>query len=267
MSTPSGTPGPADDLGPEATPEQDAFARGLLAGLRADDPPMPDHVVARVDAVLAQELRPSSSVQLGTGSAPQQDAEDEPVGAPVTVLPTQRRPDSSTRALQWLVGAAAAVLVVGGVGAVVSGTLGGSSSDSAATLAGAVAGTVVASGTAYDQDNLAGQVRSLLSATSADDRSGEAVLVPEAGADLGSAGAGASAAIAPDTLVGCVEQLTGDQGEQAVAVDRATYEGRAALVVVLTSKDEPGALDVWVVAPTCTREAADVLQFQRITGP
>ena len=266
MSTPSGTPGPADDLGPEATPEQDAFARGLLAGLRADDPPMPDHVVARVDAVLAQERRPSAAVPLGTGAAPQ-DAEDEPGGAPVTVLPTQRRPDRSTRALQWLVGAAAAVLVVGGVGAVVSGTLGGSSSDSAATLAGADAGTVVASGTAYDQDNLAGQVRSLLSATSAQDRSGVDAPETEAGADLGSAGAGASAAIAPATLAGCVEQLTGEPGEQAVAVDRATYEGRAALVVVLTSKDEPGALDVWVVAPSCTREAADVLQFQRITGP
>lgn len=283
MSTPSGTPDPYDPPGPDATPEQDALVRGLLESLRADDPPMPDHVVARLDAALAQErlsgaapLVTGAGAGAGAGDGDEDRATAIPGDATVTVLPQQRRrPERSTTALQWLVGAAAAVLVVGGVGAVVRGTFTGSSSDTAASgaLAEQAQERVLATGTTYDKDTLAEKVQALVTdpagegvapglapsdSTDATDSTAE----PDSGTpgpDVGQLSAGA--------LAGCVEQLAGATGIEPVVVDRAVYEGRSALVVVLVTTGDPSTLDIFVVSPDCTRDSGDVLEFQRVPAP
>jgi hypothetical protein len=279
VTTTSGTPDQPDTPdtpGPDATPEQEAFVAALLGGLAADDPGMPEHVVARLDAALAEERRAAAAAgasALGTpalgesvaGGAEDPDEATTPGFAPVTVLPQQRRrPDRSTRALQWLVGAAAAVLVVGGVGAVVRGTF-STSSDSAATAAG---GQLLASGTAYSKDTLAEQARALVAEPTSVSTDGEAAapeLAPgtdgrDTSAEPGSASNGLD-------LPGCLQQLTGTTGTDPLAVDRATYEGRAAVVIVLASTDAPGSLDVWVVAPTCRLGDDAFVEFQRVTAP
>jgi hypothetical protein len=282
VTTTSGTPDQPDlpdTPGPDATPEQEAFVSALLSGLRADDPAMPEHVVARLEAALAEERRAAAAAgapALGTsalgepaaGGAEDPDEATTPGLAPVTVLPQQpqqrRRPDRSTRALQWLVGAAAAVLVVGGVGAVVRGTF-STSSDSAATAAG---GQLLASGTAYSKDTLAEQARALVAEPTSVSTDGEA-----AAPELAPGTDGRDTSAEPGTasngldLPGCLQQLTGTTGTDPLAVDRATYEGRAAVVIVLASTDAPGSLDVWVVAPTCRLGDDAFVEFQRVAAP
>jgi hypothetical protein len=273
VTTTSGTPEQPERPGPDATPEQEAFVTALLGGLRADDPPMPEHVVARLDAVLAEERRTYAAGTTGAGTAPLADRADEgstgagsaePAVAPVTVLPQRRRPERSTTAVQWLVGAAAAVLVVGGVGAVVRGTFGGSSADLAASSAGGPTTSLLATGTAYDEVNLATQVRSLVAAPTTDQGSTAAPEVASGDVDGPSAPDRSAGALTTDTLAGCLEELTGAPGTDPLAVDQATYEGRPALVVVLVSTDDPASLDVWVVAPTCTRAASGLIRFERV---
>ncbi len=158
-SDPTADGGFPDTPGPEATPEQDAFARSMLGLLRADDIPIPDDLVARLGAALALERHPvaepaSSGVSaLGAAWAGQPDADDDhdpdDATAParlatVTVLPAGAagsRRGPSLRALQIVGGVAAAALVVVG-GIVVVGGLGlrgGSSSTSASSAAPAAA--------------------------------------------------------------------------------------------------------------------------------
>jgi hypothetical protein len=180
-----------DTPGPEATAEQDAAVTSLLGLLRTDDLAMPDDVVRRLDAVLAEERRAvDARVASGLSAAAALRGDDsDPSAGPVsdadaglaTVLPIGAAPSRRGRDLGWLTwlgGAAAAVLVVGG-GIAVFGH-GGSSSTSttAASAAPAAAEDGVATGaldtsatavrttnTAYTSASLQNQVGALLTTT------------------------------------------------------------------------------------------------------
>jgi hypothetical protein len=148
------TPGGfADTPGPEATPEQDADIRALLAFLRDEPMEMPADVAARLDAVIAEERR-TSAAAVGVVSALDDSAEPtSPHLAPVTVLPVAtRRRGPSMRAVKVVGGvAAAALVVVGGINLV--GGLGAGTSRETATTAGASA---AASGAPSTADGAAG---------------------------------------------------------------------------------------------------------------
>jgi hypothetical protein len=277
-----------DTEGPEATPEQDSFARGLLASLRAEDPAIPDYVAQRLDAVLAEERRDRAPTSGVATALTDPSGTDDPASgstpiASVTVLPTStaRRPG---RSWQVLTGAAAAVVLVIGGGVVISqGGLAGLGGDSAST-AGAMAmddrsaEVLTNSGTAYSQGSLAQQAADLVArakgvggADSTPQPLGTGASVTAGGEtpeySSSSTAPPAQRLLSADTLPGCLLQLTGRTDVTPVAVDQATFDGVPADVLVLPSPTSPDKLDVWVVGPGCTAERADLLEFRRIDAP
>jgi hypothetical protein len=86
---------------------------------------------------------------------------------------------------------------------------------------------IVESGTAYTAAQLSDQVSSRLAR-------GENVGVTE---------------IASAQLSGCVDYVT--RGKAPLLVDRASYEGHDAVLVVLPGSS-PQRLDVWIVGPACS---------------
>jgi hypothetical protein len=289
------TPGGfADTPGPQATPEQDADIRALLAFLRDQPLEMPPDVVARLDAVIAEERRTSAGAGTTALSASLDDAEDERPPASVTVLPTHGSRRGPSRRAFAIVGglAAAAVVVVGGVNLL--GGIGGQSSTTSAgssaapavgsvpesALAGSLGTRVSASGTAYSKAALAAQAQALVTdartaRTSSDASTPSAARTPDPIAVPGTAtgdsspgptrsGATAYGSLSANAVAGCVSSLTGNDGSVAIAVDSGTYEGRPALVVVVPSKDDPTSLDVWVVPPTCSATSSTFFAWQSI---
>lgn len=298
MTDPSGPLGLPDTPGPEATPEQEAFVRGLLGSLAADDPAIPDHVAARLDGVLAEERRRGAAPAAGALAAARagEDGDDAVTGpatgsatgtadgaatGTVTVLPVPERRGPGLRGFRLVAGiAAAAVVVVGGAALVVRG--GSSTSSDTASLAGGASAPAVAlqsTGTRYVAAELATQARALVTAArqySGADQGEEGPVTatddgqaPEVGAASSPPTTDAAAAglLTRTTVADCLEQLTGHPGTEPVAIDQATYDGSPADVIVVPSDDDPGALDVWVVGPGCTRQEADMLAFQRIPAP
>ena len=286
------TPGGlADTPGPDATPEQDADVRALLAFLRDQPMEMPPEVAARLDAVLAEERR-TSAAAAGVASALGDPA--EPVAAPfapVTVLPVaSRRRGPSMTAFKVVGGiAAAALVVVGGInllGGLGSGTsvetatsLGGASAAPSAAAGGpttdaGMGGTrLTASGAVYSPRTLAAQATTLagisLGAVKAADatapvetaQGSSGYVVSAAPTDTRSL---AAAAVTTDKVAACVKTLTGGDGTQAVAVDAGTWEGKAALLVILPTQGDSATLDVIVVTRDCS---PSFLTFQRIPRP
>lgn len=109
----------------------DEHVRALLADLPSGDerPAMPPELVARIEASLHEERRRRRA------------------GATVTPLATHRR-----RAGSWLLGAAAAVVLVTGTGYVASTTLGGGADSSAGSGAGGSAGDESGPATTRSED-------------------------------------------------------------------------------------------------------------------
>ncbi|GAA4513345.1 hypothetical protein GCM10023191_080290 [Actinoallomurus oryzae] len=193
---------------------------------RAPVPPMPAHLVDRLDAALAAEA-----------------ASHAPV----------RRPH---RRFQYIAAAAAAVVLVGGGAAAVRTVVddGGSSNATSArppiadpthsapgpAVAPAVPFTVVHSGTKYTSKDLRSQVVRVLAK-------------PATG--------GAHALSAPEALGACVARVGG--GKVPLLVDSATYDGRAATVITLPGQDA-GHADVWVVGDRCSGSNADVLAHRSV---
>ncbi len=289
MTDPDLTPAEGDTPGPFATPAQDADVRALLGTLRAEDVPMPDDVVRRINAAVVAERVAST---LPDSPAALVDAEDGAArtgqagqGGTVTVLPTaeQRRGPSYAGLTKLLAVAAAVVVVVGVGGALVKGT-GGLSADStsggAASAAPEAAGgaTVKASGLDYSATTLAAQVDALVQgrtptrvATSAGQGSGQsatpATPSPQTSTTLDT-GTNAYSLADRNTLAVCVTALTGGATATPVAVDQGTYDGKPAEVLVLPTEGDTTSLDVWVVAPGCgTGPEPTVLEFQRIPRP
>lgn len=270
-----------DTPGPEATPEQEAYAVGLLASLRADDTEIPDHVAARIDGVLA-ELRRTEPVAAGAAGA-LVDSDDAAIStaapalggeATVLPLPTARRESGTTRTFRWVAGAAAAVIVVAGGAAVIRGASNGSSTSGASLAAGDASSggrnpaPIRSSGTSYSSAELASQATALVASVSQGEQPEVAPATPEPAQTEGTGEQPAARSLlSPDTLSACLEQLTGAPGASPVAVDQGTYEGKPADVVVLPSPDDPQRLEVWVIGPGCTRENVQMYEFRTIPVP
>ena len=284
MTDPDLTPADGDTPGPFATPAQDADVRALLGTLRAEDVPMPDDVVRRINAAVVAERVASTLPDSPAALVDPEDGSAAGSGtgrhASVTVLPSaeERRGPSYAR-LTKLVAAAAAVLVVVGVGgALVKGT-GGLSADSTSAGGASAApesansggAAVKASGLDYTASSLTGQVRSLVGGSpQAAPVSGQtdAAATPQPSVAPGSTrSSGTTAYHLSDrtVLAACVTALTGGTSVEPVAVDQGTYEGKPAEIVVLPTTDDASYLDVWVVAPGCgSGPEPQVLEFQRV---
>jgi hypothetical protein len=211
--------------------------------------PLPPAVADRVDEALrAAALEPAD-----------QPAFSAPLAAP-TVMPSPRRVPGP-RGMRWLQAAAVIVLLlaVGGIG--VSAFEGSTSSDNAASggsgdqmraapargSSGPVA--VQRTGTAYTTAHLGTQAQTLLSG----------------GAVAAHASDGAEAfQLSGTKLTSC---LAGLQARAPLAVDLATFDGAPAAVVVDATPQDPAHADVWVVAPSCSRDNAQVLHFLRVPRP
>jgi hypothetical protein len=276
------------DLGPEATDEQSAFVSGLLGTLRADDPPMPDDVVRRLDAVLAQErltrLEAAGVTSLPVAAAAEASDEGATAAtatAPVTVLPDRaERRGPGMRSFKVLGGVAAAVALVA-VGAVIgtSGLGGSSGSSGGSSTVVAAAGVPVAdTATTYSKTGLEQQARDLVGSVRTQAYS---VVTPEpappesAPTDAGAPESPTSASSAPaddgvvtgQELAGCVAELTGRTDVTPIVVDQGTYAGRPAEVLVLPTDGEAGSVDVWVVVAGCRQGSVELLDFRRLALP
>jgi hypothetical protein len=299
------TPGGfADTPGPDATPEQDADVRALLAALRDADVPMPDDVWTRLAAVIAEEQRTALASGAPAAAAAPDDDAVVPGLAPVTVLPTaeERAARPSRSALRWVLGAAAAFVVVGGAYGVmhgITGSTGISTSAGAASTApeaASDAGTVVTtSGTAYTTSGLQSQARALVASTvgrsAAFGQKDQSTPVPPAAtqvpgtatqplptaspSDVGAPATRSGATLTAERLAAlmprdaaltrCIDELSGVPGTRPVAIDVGTFNGKPALVVVLPSTDDPASLDVIVVPVNCT--SSDFAQLVRVPRP
>ena len=221
--------------------------RDLLAGL-PDPGPAPPDVVLAIEAA----LRATGAAHLG------------PTVVPLSAAPSRRGRAGRWAGRgpgRWLLGAAAATLLVVGAGGVLVQNLPSGAGDSAASGAGSVAperagavpapsvaarDVVVASGTAYTQADIGAQVSALLSRRSAGDAFDASRAV-----GLLTTGSG---------LTGCLRAL--GAGAAPLAVDLATYAGVPAAVFVLPAGG--GGREVWVVARTCKPGADGTLYYARL---
>jgi hypothetical protein len=282
-----------DSEGPEATAEQEAFVSGLLGSLRRDDPPMPDDVLRRLDAVLAEERRTgapalvalpgggSDNSELGPGSAP------APLPANVSVLPTAaERRGPTSRSFRILGGLAAAAVVVVGGSVVLNnnGVGGGVGSSSGADQALAV---VQDSNTAYSSKGFSDQAEELarkVPSAEVGNGGGSPVSVPESPdavpptaeatgtastvAPSSTSQATASAEpVTPERALLCTREISAGTVTEPLLVDQGTYDGKDAEIYVLPSVDEPGQYDVYVVAAGCTTGSFELFTLQRVTRP
>ena len=261
------------------SPDEFAEVRAALAGLEflrpdglAEDPArpvMPDDVWARLDHALALEA--------ATRAAEMHDN--------VVVLPTGRR--------RWAGGLVAAAVTVVAVGAgivVVQGAATqsivatestkqvapaevpaalaeapaeGGTEDLAAAAPAPAASTVVpasrivmASNTDYTPSGLRSQVTTMVKerfATAEEAYGDEAVPVqmPVVGGFTESW----------DALRDCLRELTRSSTIQALVVDRGTFNGAAAGIIVAPGDAAAGLFDVWVVNPDCQQLTAPLDDF------
>jgi anti-sigma factor RsiW len=194
---------------------------------RAPTPPMPAHLVDRLDAALAAEA--------------------------ASHVPAHRH----HRRFQFIAAAAAAVVLVGGGAAAVRTVMDDGGSNGAADTrppmadrthsvgpragSGAAPFLAVHSGTSYDAAHLDSQVPRAMSKSLA--------VRPRAVEPEGAA------------LGGCVSRVSG--GSVPLFVDSATYEGRTATVIVLVGTDK-AHVDVWVVGGRCSASDPDVIAHRQI---
>jgi hypothetical protein len=198
----------------------------------APTPPMPAHLVERLDAAIAAEAA---------------------AGVPV---------HRHARRFQVLAAAAAAVVVVGGGGVVARTVLEDGDSNTATVSQRPVqepsrphAGgtqpqpgpvrtvpyTAMRSGTRYTSAGLESQVASALTTSTT--------------------GQHALSAAVNGLLAGCVGRISG--GKVPLLVDTAAYDGRPATVIALPGADA-GHADVWIVGAGCSAGSPDVIAHRQI---
>ncbi len=252
--------------------------RARLAAVVTD--PMPDDVVARLDAALVDEARAEPTLAEPTL------AERRTV-TPLRARRPQRQPSSGSRLLS---AAAAAALLLAGVAVAVSflSRSGGNDSTSS-TAATKQSGRddsvspeaggrypVLSSGTDYTAKTVAAAVPRLLSApATAPSALPQPSSKGQSRADA-QASPGASSA-APEgladrlsggpALADCLAELTGTSGAQPLAVDLATFDGKPATVILLPTRGDPAKVDVQVVGPGCRQGDAALLNFTRVALP
>jgi len=312
-----------DTPGREATPEQDAAVASLLGLLRRDDIAMPDDVVRRLDAVLAEERRRASArartglaavASLGDDSdevsARSSASEGTASSGLATVLPIGGAPSRRSRDLGWLTwlgGAAAAVVVVGGgvavfghgvPSSVTTASSGVSAEAATGRSAAATESTAIrATNTRYSATTLTTQVGALLSTVTEKDTAvaatpaGAPVAPPSAQSSPASAQspapAGTSAsAFAPgspstastrsglssadvpqslqaDSVTACMTRLE-LPGVVPLVVDRGTFDGKPADVIVVATEGDPTKVDVYVLKPGCATSEPIVYEFATV---
>jgi len=289
-STPGGF---ADTPGADATTEQDADVRSLLAFLRDEPVEMPPEVETRLYAVLAEERRSAAAIAGGRAATAADEASSAAGGwtAAVTVLPVRsERRGPSLRVVKVVGGLAAAAVVAVGAVNLLGGlnlSAGSSSAGAASSSAGSVAGAaaegaggqaaVTASGTAYAKSTLATQVLALTAAARTPAAVGTADATPAPAASspaLGTAStrvanppagtayrSAAQTLSAPGAAAACVNRLTAGETSHAVAIDAGTFAGKPALVVVVPTSGDPSTLDVFVVPLDCSPSIRD---FERV---
>lgn len=255
---------------PTVPPEEaDARLAEVTAFLAsAPAPVLPDAVEARISAALAAEAAARAG-DSGRTDATAPAGDTRTLGpAPVRARVGRHRSGGGHRALRSrpLMATAAAIvcLALAGLGYGLSGGHGSPAASSASSATGAVqpgneaAGpaapapeptssstgspsavglsfAVTESGTRYEAATLATQARARAAGTP------EAATAPGPGRTNQAAGAASSAPTAG--LRGCVARLT--DGRSPRLVDRATYQGKPAYIIV-------GSTKVWVVGRGCT---------------
>lgn len=311
-----------DTPGREATPEQDAAVASLLGLLRGDDIAMPDDVVRRLDAVLAEERRRASArartglaavASLGDDSdevsARSSASEGSASSGLATVLPIGGAPSRRSRDLGWLTwlgGAAAAVVVVGGgvavfghgvPSSVTTASSGVSAEAATGRSAAATESTAIrATNTRYSATTLTTQVGALLSTVTEKDTAVAAapadapVAPPSAQSSRASAQSSAPAgtsasAFAPssptastrsgfssadvpqslqaDSVAACMTRLE-LPGVVPLVVDRGTFDGKPADVIVVATEGDPTKVDVYVLKPGCATSEPIVYEFATV---
>jgi hypothetical protein len=235
----------------------DAFVRDLLAGL--PEPTMPPEVAARIDAALAAE-------------AATVDARGTLATAAATVTPITAGRGSGLGARlrgHWLMSAAAVVAVLALGSAVVVGALNGRSATSsnasggtaalasrAPGAAGAETTRLTASGRGYTKTNLGPEVLALVAGTAA------SPATPD-GATRALAAPAKTLVEDRPRLAACLAKVEeGGPTTAPVAVDAGSFEGQAALVVVLVGSST--SYDVFVVTPACSSADASLLYYASV---
>jgi len=271
----------------------------VSAALRAlPSLPVPDDVIARLDAALGElgaDVDAGDALPEAADPASPGPASADPASATVTTLPP---PTAATagRPLRWLTAAAAGLVLLVGGGLGLAQLTRSEPGPTTAAQDSAGAGRELDlvrndTGTNYaDRAALAAAVPSLLDGTAGS--SGAALAAPapapsggdaKGGTTGGQPGSGglpapqaASGREAADPLArlrtdaGLAECLLAllppDQPEvQALALDYGSYAGRPALVVVLPGAAS-GKLDVFVVGPGCSRANDSTLFYTSVAS-
>ena len=246
----------------------------LRRRLAAEDPgPMPAGVATALEAALGAALEAARAAELAQTMA------QASTRSTVPALPGRvgRGRVWRGRAVPTWLAAAAAVVVVLGLGAVgikalgggptATGTAAGAARSAAAGTELAPARVVLATGQDYSAATLTAAVPGLLQG---ENRSspGQAN-----GPDTGQSAPGQTAPAVPPALTrldggpglaACVAQLAGAP-TTALAVDLSSFDGRPAAVVVLATPGSTTTVDVWVVGSGCGQGSdAQVRYFARV---
>ncbi|MFC7596133.1 hypothetical protein ACFQU3_12490 [Terrabacter sp. GCM10028922] len=253
-----------EDAGPEPhlDPEVEARVQALLA--EASDPgPMPDAVADRISTALLDAARlrvdPGPLVPGAPGSSTVSDTHSTGhTGGSVLAMPSRAdRPKPIY--LAAAIAAAAAVVAVGASalhvtkrpnGAAVVGdrfTSGSTRPTPAPSTNGGL--HIQLSTTAYDETNLASEARQLL------EHPGQPIR------DLAAEAPSIGPIATPIGLESCLEAIgaldAASPAPEAVSADLATYDGRPAVVVVVTRS---GVSTAWAVERSCTTGSPGVLK-------
>jgi hypothetical protein len=277
-------PGPGDPDPGTDEPVAPLWVSELLASLPGDDPAIPEHVAARLDAalsVLTPAARTSAAATTPT-TTPTRAPSPTPVEAQqaephATVLPldagSRRRVGTASPSRfghRLLLGgvAAAAVVILGGLSTIAILRAGSSPGSTPAIATGPsvitspVATTYLASSNNFTAATLATGARSLLA------QSGRATKTVTGNETTPAAIETKPATVRPSA--GCLSELTGSVSVMALVADETTYERTPVFVVLAPTVDPTTAvvdttrIDVWVVGRSCSAADAAVIAFQRI---
>ncbi|MGO4597338.1 hypothetical protein [Terrabacter sp. 2RAF25] len=255
-----------DTPDPRLDPHVEAQVTALLAAT-PDPGPMPDHVEARISAALLDAARlrvdpgpMSTADRFDTGP----ESGGGHTGADVLALPTRANAANAANRPKplYLVAAVAAAAAVVAVGASAlhvtkrpngAAIVGDTSSSKVRTPGSPGSGGgglhIQLSTTAYDSGNLATKARELL------DRPGQPIR------DLAAESPGIGPIATPIGLEACLEAIGAldatSPSPEAVSADLATFDGRPAVVVVVT---RAGASTAWAVERSCSTGTPGLLK-------
>jgi hypothetical protein len=231
--------------------------------------PLPDTVVARLDAALEAEAAARRERLAGTAPVA------APPGRTASVVSLRSR-FTAHRWVPYLAAAAAAVVVLGGGAAVARGLMSPAAESGAAAPAEGPGTTaapdaippyrpvLLESGTGYTEDDLAGQAAGVLA--DADPGAADEPESPSAAPEVLSEG---DPAAVPAEVSSCAQGLRGDTGEQPTLIDLAEFRPGGdgdpreawALYFPAGAAGDPESYEVVVVSADCAggADAADAV--------